>query len=67
MRDVSGVYKITNKITNDFYIGSSKDIYKRWNRHKNELNKKKHINIILQRAWNKYGSDNFLFEIPATL
>lgn len=25
--------------------------------------KEKHFNIHLQNAWDKYGSDNFLFEI----
>jgi group I intron endonuclease len=60
---LSGIYKISNSITGDAYIGSSKDIYKRWSSHKNGLYKNKHINIILQRAWNKYGSENFNFEI----
>lgn len=27
---ISGVYKITNIITNDCYIGSSKDVKRRW-------------------------------------
>lgn len=31
---ISGVYKITNKITGDFYIGSSKNIKRRWYSHK---------------------------------
>ena len=26
---ISGIYKITNTITNDFYIGSSKDVKQR--------------------------------------
>jgi group I intron endonuclease len=58
-----GIYRIKNKVNNKCYYGSSKNIDKRWKRHKNELNKKKHINIILQRAWNKYGEKNFVFEI----
>ena len=39
------------------------DIFKRWAGHKNYLNKQKHINIYLQRAWNKHGEENFLFSI----
>ena len=30
----SAVYKITNTITGDFYIGSSKDVKRRWAVHK---------------------------------
>lgn len=58
-----GIYKITNSINGNSYYGSSKNITKRWLRHKNELNKNKHINVLLQRAWNKYGEENFIFEI----
>jgi group I intron endonuclease len=61
-----GVYKIKNIINNKCYYGSSKEIEKRWSRHKNDLNKNKHHNIFLQRAWNKYGETNFLFEIVET-
>lgn len=59
----SGIYQITNKINGKKYIGSSKDIYKRWYQHKYELNKNKHGNKHLQNAWNKYGQDSFEFEI----
>ena len=31
---ISAVYKITNTVTNDFYIGSSKDVKLRWAVHK---------------------------------
>jgi group I intron endonuclease len=60
---VSGIYKIINKINGDFYIGSSKNILRRKNEHIKKLNSNKHQNTILQRAWNKYGEDNFIFEI----
>ena len=56
-----GVYKILNKINNKFYIGSSKDIDKRWWRHKYSLNNDNHHSRHLQRAWNKYGEENFDF------
>jgi group I intron endonuclease len=58
-----GVYKIINLVDNKCYYGSSKEIEKRWLRHKNELRKNKHINKILQRAWNKHEEENFIFEI----
>lgn len=60
---ISGIYKIINIETKDFYVGSSKNILKRWWKHKYELNKNIHHSIILQRAWNKYGSKSFKFEI----
>lgn len=58
-----GIYRIKNKINEKCYYGSSKDIEKRWKTHLNQLRNKKHINSILQNAWNKYGEDNFIFEI----
>ena len=58
-----GVYRIKNLINGKCYYGSSKNIEKRWSRHKRELNNNTHINCILQRAWDKYGENNFIFEI----
>jgi len=61
-----GIYRIKNLTNNKCYYGSSKEIEKRWSRHENELNKNKHHNILLQRAWNKYGKSNFIFEVVET-
>ena len=58
-----GIYRIRNIINNKCYYGSAKNIEKRWERHKNDLNKNKHHSLILQRAWNKYKESNFIFEI----
>ena len=64
MREIiSGVYKITNKINEHSYIGSSIDIYKRWITHKWYLNRNKSHNIAFQRAWEKYGAEAFDFSI----
>lgn len=60
---ITGVYKITCIPNNRIYIGSAKNIKIRWNRHINDLNLDKHINIYMQRSFNKYGIDNFKFEI----
>lgn len=60
---VSGVYEIKNTITNKIYIGSSKDVRERWNEHKRELDKNNHHSIHLQRAWNKYGEESFVFNL----
>jgi|SRR5579859_705976 len=59
----AGIYKIISKIDGRYYLGSSKNIEKRWIIHKSHLNNKKHINIFLQRAWEKYGCENFELSI----
>lgn len=60
---ISGVYKITNTITGDFYIGSSKDIKLRWVKHKCLSTHKQHPNSKLYKSMTSYGLDNFTFEI----
>jgi len=60
---ISGIYKITNIINNKYYIGSSSNIKKRWKIHRYHANKGDHHSIHFQRAWSKYGKDNFIFEI----
>ncbi len=63
MTKISGIYKITNIVNNIFYIGSSCDIIHRFSTHKSELRLNKHENSYLQNSWNKYGQENFIFEI----
>lgn len=63
MNIVSGVYVITNTVTGHRYIGSAVDLRHRWSRHKYELNAGKHYNPHLQRAWDKYGANCFMFSI----
>ncbi len=60
---ISGIYKITNKNNGKFYIGSSSKINERWTDHKYLLNSNRHHSKHLQRAWNKYGEDSFVFEV----
>lgn len=63
---MNGVYVIKNLKNNKSYIGSTSCINgfkERWKTHKRELRKGIHSNDYLQKSWNKYGEDNFEFEI----
>lgn len=60
---ISGIYEIVNLVNENRYVGSSKDIYGRWVQHQNELNKGKHYNLHLQRAWQRYKKESFDFRI----
>jgi group I intron endonuclease len=63
----SGIYKITCRSNGKSYIGSAINFTKRWWAHKHDLNAKQHVNIHLQRAWNKYGASNFEFSVIETI
>jgi group I intron endonuclease len=59
----SGIYKITNLITNKIYVGSTLDFDGRWWDHKKRLRKGNHHSIKLQRSYNIHGENNILFEV----
>ena len=65
MEKISAVYKITNAITGDFYIGSSKDVKRRWAAHKCPSRWKQYPNNPMYQDMQKYGVDNFEFQIIA--
>lgn len=60
---ITGIYKITNLITNKVYIGSSKNLNKRYKEHFNSLKNNNHHSSKLQRSYNKYKENAFKFEI----
>lgn len=60
---IVGVYKIENKFTGECYVGSSRDVRKRWNQHRRHLLRNKHHNYRLQAAYDLHGPDAFIFEI----
>jgi len=53
------IYQIQNMLTKDSYIGSAINLKKRIKEHLRQLNNGNHHSIILQRAVNKYGINNF--------
>ena len=63
MNKISAVYKITNTITGDFYIGSSKNVKKRWMNHKCPSTWDRCPNNQLYLDMQKYGTNKFVFEI----
>ena len=60
----TGIYKITNIITDECYIGQAVDIYKRWNEHcKCGLGIDTPPGNKLYKAIQEYGLENFTFEL----
>jgi len=60
----TGVYTITNLINGKMYVGSTiRDFELRKSHHSRCLKKNLHSNKHLQNAVNKYGIENFKFEI----
>jgi group I intron endonuclease len=59
----AGVYRIKNLTNGKCYIGSSVCIRTRWQQHRLDLSKNIHHSPKLQRAWNKYSANMFVFEI----
>lgn len=63
LKDLVGIYSIFNLANGKKYIGSSKNIYNRWHEHWHNLKNNKAHNLHLQAAWNKYGEENFVFNV----
>jgi len=59
----SGIYAIRCVANGRVYVGSAVMIAKRWRSHRSDLNKGKHHNSPMQRAWDKYGAAQFRFEV----
>ena len=63
MEKISAVYRIINTITGDFYVGSSKDVKKRWANHKIPSTWNEHPNNPMYLDMKKFGVDKFELEI----
>ncbi len=60
---ICGIYMILNEVTWKVYIGSSRQINKRFKQHKRNLRGNTHHSPKLQNSWNKYGENTFIFDI----
>ena len=58
-----GIYKITNKLNNHSYIGLSTKVEERWKYHQSPYNQQRESYKSLYKAFEKYGIENFTFEI----
>lgn len=63
MHKISAVYQIINTVTNERYVGSSKDVERRWREHKRSSFQKRYPNSLLYQDFQKYGIENFRFQI----
>lgn len=59
----AGIYKIINLKNNKCYVGSSINLKSRKYKHFKDLSNGTHHNLKLQRAYDKYGEENFNWEI----
>lgn len=58
-----GIYSITNSVNGKVYIGKSRNIAKRWAKHKCNAKNNDESCPKLYRAMRKYGEENFIFDI----
>ena len=57
-----GIYQIKNKVNGKILIGSSVNLPAMLNRSKAELKMGSYRNIVLQKEWQQFGSENFEFK-----
>ncbi|WCN36505.1 GIY-YIG nuclease family protein [Aneurinibacillus uraniidurans] len=62
----AGVYQIKNTVNGKIFIGSSRNL-KTLNGKQFQLKMGSHENRMLQKEWNEYGEDAFVFEIVEVL
>ena len=66
-RQLPGVYAIRNEKTGRFFVGSSRNVNARINRHKASLSFGSEEISELMSDWKEYGRDSFTFEVLETL
>jgi predicted GIY-YIG superfamily endonuclease len=59
----AGVYIIRNTIDSRFYVGSSVNLYRRYQKHSKDLSKGCHHSIKMQRFVNRHGQNKLNFSV----
>ena len=59
----SGVFQVKNILNNKVLLGSSLNLEGSLNKHRFMLKIGSHTNKALQKDWDEFGSDKFVFEI----
>lgn len=60
---MKGIYSILNNVTGKYYIGEAVNLNRRKICHFSELRKNRHKNDHLQKSFNKYGEEAFVFTV----
>jgi group I intron endonuclease len=63
----AGVFQVKNTANGKVLLGSSLNLEGPLNRHSFALYTGHHHNLALQKDWNEYGADKFVFEILETV
>jgi group I intron endonuclease len=59
---MKAIYEIRNNKNGKIYVGSAKNLEKRWRQHRSSLNNGQHENSYLQSSWDKHEG-NFTFTV----
>ena len=62
-----GVFQIRNIANGKIFVSSGMNLDVNWNSHKFRLNLGMHESKDLQKDWNEFGEDNFVYEILEVL
>lgn len=66
-RKPAGVFMIKNTVNGKVLLGSSLNLEGPLNSHRFMLRSGKHLNEALQRDWDAFGAESFVFEILETV
>lgn len=63
MKVYIGVYQIKNIVNGKVLIGTSTNLKSRWLTLRMQLEADRHPNSKLQKDWNDFGSENFVYDV----
>mgnify|MGYP001583255521 CR=1 FL=1 len=66
-KKAAGVFQVKNTVNGKVLLGSSLNLEGPLNSHRFMLEIGRHRNALLQKEWNEYGADTFVFEILETV